>query len=128
MTDDGKQKTESSGPLVSSMMSITDSEIMVIAHANATKVIPFLTNHPSNRAYAWNVAALISYNSGLIPRIYMWWAASDSLTDEEVLSNVRVNLQGIRGSYSVRSRPSGKALICVSSSRETNSPVSSPQP
>lgn len=123
MTDDGKTPKELSGHLVSSMTSISDFEVLDIASESATKVIPLLTGHPSNRGYAWNVKVFMSYSNGFIPQIYMWWVVSDSLTDEEVLLSARANLQGINGNYSVKSRPNGKALICVSSFKEESSQV-----
>jgi len=124
--EDGKQTMEQSGPLNSSMMSITDSQVMDIASENATKVIPLLTNHPSNRAYAWNVAVLTAYSLGHIPLIYMWWRVAGELSDRDLLWSVRANLLGIKGTYSVKSRHNGKALISVSSSKEIVSPDSSP--
>jgi hypothetical protein len=128
VTDDGLQTTDKSGPLNSSMMSIIDCEVMGIASENATQVIPLLTNHPSNRAVAWNVEVLTWYNLGHIPRIYLYWTIPPSQEDHAILSSVRESLPGINGTFSVISRLNGgkKVLLCVSSSKATDSPVSSP--
>jgi hypothetical protein len=124
VTDDGLQTMGKSGPLNSSMMYISDSSVMECASESATKVIPLLTNHQSNRAIAWNVEALAWFKSGHIPRIYFYWAVKDSVTDAAVLSSARESLPGINGTYSVISRNNGKVLLCISSSKVIDYPAS----